>query len=277
PHIEFSPDGREHYFFYIGSSNHIFEFGERVYIRTAGYCDEPGRFALVLTYLLALNEFTYKKNYIRILLCVAGFLTFSAAFFITLVPIIYYWIIHNIINRKAVIISGLLGAVVVFVYLQTVENEIQENISDAFETMVSSRFEIRGDGKFQGDNRSEAMDTQLEAFLHSPILGNLGKGVEFESKHKIWTPTFLSGMAHYGLFSLGFYLPFVLLMMKYRKTSKKWLFIAIGLNFLQRPEIEHMFFLTVLSLIYYIQYFERPEGEELDLELPSSRKSLLSR
>lgn len=275
PYIEFSPDGRPHFFFYIGATNHMYEFGEWVFIRTAGFCDEPGRLALVLIYLLVLNEFTYKNSYIRLFLCFAGFLTFSAAFFITLVPLIVYWKIHKIINLRALSISVLFGIVVAFIYLQTIETEIRENIGDAFDILVTNRFQIGNDGKFQGDNRSEAIELQFEAFAHSPILGILGKGPEYEIKCLIWTPTFVSGMARYGLFNLGFYLPFILLFMKYWKTSKKWLFIAIGLNFLQRPELEHMFFLIVLSLIYYNQYYIRTKSVEPDPELVPNKAYLI--
>ena len=57
-------------------------FGDIYFIRIAGFCDEPGQLALIITYLLVLNEFTYKKNANRIFLSVAAFFTFSAAFFI---------------------------------------------------------------------------------------------------------------------------------------------------------------------------------------------------
>ena len=256
PYIEFSPDGREHYFFYIGSSNHMYEFGDRIFLRIAGYCDEPGRLALILTYLLVLNEYTFKKAILRILICFAGVLTFSAAFFITIVPIVYFWALNKIVNIKSIFVGIFIALLVSAVYIMNLDNETQENIGDAVEVMITNRFERGSDGKFHGDNRSEAISYQVEAFEQSPIIGVLGKGENYMIKQRIYTMTFFSGMARYGIFNLLLYLPFVLLLRKYWKTSQKWLFFSIGLNFLQRPELEHMFFLIVLTFIYYNQYFE---------------------
>lgn len=259
PYIEFAPDGREHYFFYIGSTNQMVEFGEKVFIRIGGFCDEPGRLALVLTYLLVLNEFTYKKNIIRILLCVAGFLTFSAAFFITLVPLLIFWNIQKIVNLRVIFSSLIIGIFASIVFVKSVDPEIQENINDAVDIFITNRFQKGSDGKFHGDNRSEALDLQFEAFVRSPIVGVLGKGPAYELRQHIGVPTFVSGLARYGLFDLLLYMPFVLLYKNFRKTKYKWLMIAIGINFLQRPELEHMFFLVSLSLVYYNSLFDQSE------------------
>lgn len=259
PYIEFAPDGREHYFFYIGSTNQMVEFGEKVFIRIGGFCDEPGRLALVLTYLLVLNEFTYKTNFIRILLCCAGFLTFSAAFFITLVPLCIFWSIQKVINLRVIFGCLIFGIFASIIFVKNVEPEIQENINDAVDIFITNRFQKDGDGKFHGDNRSEELDLQFEAFVRSPIVGVLGKGPAYELRQHLGVPTFLSGLARYGLFDLLLYMPFVLLYRNYRKTKYKWLMIAIGINFLQRPELEHMFFLVSLSLVYYRSLFAQSE------------------
>lgn len=259
PYIEFAPDGREHYFFYIGSTNQMVEFGEKVFIRIGGFCDEPGRLALVLTYLLVLNEFTYKKNTIRILLCCAGFLTFSAAFFITLVPLCIYWNIQKIVNLRVIFSSLFIGIFASIIFVKSVDPEIQENINDAVDIFITNRFQKGSDGKFHGDNRSEALDLQFEAFARSPIVGVLGKGPAYELRQHLGVPTFVSGLARYGLFDLLLYMPFVLLYTNLRKTKYKWLMIAIGINFLQRPELEHMFFLVSLSLVYYRSLFAQSE------------------
>lgn len=256
PYIMFDPDGRNHYFFYIGATNQFYEFGSHAFIRIAGYCDEPGRLALVLTYLLVLNEFTFKQKILRALLCVAGFLTFSAAFFITLLPISIYWIKQKIVNIRFVSIGALFIVLSTTIFIKNVNPEVQKNISDAFDILVTNRFQKGDDGKFHGDNRSEAIGLHLEAFYKSPIVGILGKGPKVEMQYRLGTPTFSSGMGRYGVFNLLFYLPFIVLCKKFRKTDYKWLFIAIGINFLQRPELEHMFFLIVLSLMFYYNKFK---------------------
>lgn len=255
PNIEFSPDGRPHYFFYIGSSNAIFYFGDRFFIRIAGYCDEPGRLAQILTYLLVLNEFTYKKSAIRILLCFAGLLTFSAAFFITIVPIVIYWIKRKIINSGVILLSLFIGIMVSVISLKSLDSGVRDSVDEAFNSLVINRFVMGSDGKFHGDNRSEAIGEQLECIMSSPLVGVMGKGDDYVVQHHIFTPTIFSTFARYGIFGLLFYFPFIILYKGYRKTAEKWLFIAIGLNFLQRPDLEHMFFLIVITLYYYHNFY----------------------
>ena len=147
--------------------------------------------------------------------------------------------------------SLILGIFASIIFVKNVDPEIQENINDAVDIFITNRFQKDGDGKFHGDNRSEELDLQFEAFVRSPIVGVLGKGPAYELRQHLGVPTFLSGLARYGLFDLLLYMPFVLLYRNYRKTKYKWLMIAIGINFLQRPELEHMFFLVSLSLVYY--------------------------
>jgi len=255
PYIEFFPDGREHYFFYIGATNAIFEFGKFIFIRIAGFCDEPGRLALVVIYLLVLNEFTYKNNNCRYFFTFSGILTFSAAFFITYIPIVIYWILIGLCNFRKILLTTVFISIGCVVGSNIkVDVELEESINDAVELLVVNRFEQDRTGKFNGDNRSASIEKQLQGFYYNPIVGVLGKGGNPQNKYKLSDPTFFSNLARYGIFDLFFYAPFFYLFILYVNKKEFWLFAAIGLNFLQRPELEHMFFLVVLTLIYYRKY-----------------------
>lgn len=259
PYIEFSPDGRPHYFFYIGATNVILSFGNYIIIRTAGYCDEPGQLALVLTYLIILNEFTFKKNLNRIFLVIAGFFTFSFAFFITLVPIIIYWIKIGLLRVKNLVKLSIFFIIIIEgINLFLISRDMKEDIDVAIETLIFNRFEIGEDGKMKGDNRSVEFSNHLEALKKYPILGAIGKGQDECEKYRLSSPTFIGAMAYNGIiFSMLYYLPYFFLFYKYKSDYKYWLFICIGLNFLQRPGLNNMFHLIICSLIYYSsKYYE---------------------
>lgn len=256
PYVEFSPDGRPHYFFYIGATNVLLEFGERIFIRIAGFCDEPGQFALMLTHLIVLNEFTLKNKYYRIILSIAGLLTFSVAFFITYVPILFYWVKAKILNVKSILNMIIILAMGLFFFYKTVNVLDKESIDIAIETMITNRFEQDSDGKFQGDNRSSSIKYQFDAFLESPLIGVRGKGGAFAQSHNLADLTLVTDLALNGiLFTFLYYLPFIYLIYIYRNKKEFFLLCAIGLNYLQRPGIEPSFFLLVLTLMYYSRFY----------------------
>ena len=258
PYIEFSPDGRPHYFFYIGATNSVFNFGSSFFIRTAGFTDEPGRLALILTFLLVLNEFTFKKAFNRLILTICGFFTFSMAFIITIVPIAIYW--YKIRLFKLVSLLKMLPVVLapIVTYNVYVDDAVKADVHLAMEGLIYKRFESDGDGGFEGDSRSDHISFHLAALKKYPILGMYGAGESEFAKYQISSPTFLGNMARNGIiFDLLYYLPFFVLFYKFGSKSRYWLFISIGLNFLQRPGLEHMFFLIVCSLLYYSPNFAK--------------------
>ncbi|MDB0862769.1 hypothetical protein [Phocaeicola vulgatus] len=254
PSIEFSPDGRPHYFFYIGATNMFVHFGDIYFIRIAGFCDEPGQLALIITYLLVLNEFTYKKNANRIFLSVAAFFTFSAAFFITYPIIVLYWLRIGVLKIGKKIIYGIcLLYFLSFVYTK-VDVDFQNKVEEAIEILIFNRFEKERDGKFHGDNRSKSIPFQIKAFISSPLIGIYGK--DNKVVDKIGDPTIFAQLAYYGLCGVLFYAPFVYLFVKYARRGESLLFVAIGLNFLQRPSLDYMFYLVVLTLIFYHKHYQ---------------------
>ena len=261
PYIEFSPDGRPHYFFYIGATNSVFNFGSSFFIRTAGFTDEPGRLALILTFLLVLNEFTFKSVFNRLVLTICGFFTFSVAFIVTIVPIVIYW--YKIRLFKLVSLLKMLPLVLALIlaYNVYVDPSIKADVDLAMEGLIYKRFESDGDGGFKGDSRSGNIPYHLAALAKYPILGMYGVEESEIDKYQISSPTFWGNMARNGIiFDLLYYSPFFVLFYKFRRKYRYWLFIAIGLNFLQRPGLEHMFFLIICSLIYYSPKFTREDA-----------------
>lgn len=260
PFIEFSPDGRPHYFFYIGATNSIVNFGSSFFIRTAGFTDEPGRLALMLSFLLVLNEFTFRKNVYRILLALAGFFTFSVAFIITSIPIIIYWIKIQLFKPIVVVKSLITFFFLMFICNMVISQELSDDIDLAMDGLIFKRFESDGDGGIQGDSRSDNIPFHVDALLKYPLLGMSGKEESEMDKYRIGSPSLIGNMARNGIvFDLIYYIPFFLLLYKFRTNYRYWLFGGLGLNFLQRPGLEHMFFLIVCSLIYHSSKYAENE------------------
>lgn len=140
-----------------------------------------------------------------------------------------------------------------FVYTK-VDVDFQNKVEEAIEILIFNRFEKERDGKFHGDNRSKSIPFQIKAFISSPLIGIYGK--DNKVVDKIGDPTIFAQLAYYGLCGVLFYAPFVYLFVKYARRGESLLFVAIGLNFLQRPSLDYMFYLVVLTLIFYHKHYQ---------------------
>jgi hypothetical protein len=218
-----------------------------IVLRIAGFADEPGAFALILTYLIVINEVSFKKNKYRIIYLIAGILSFSIAFIITILPLILYWIYNKILPLKK------LGSIISIVLLSFgVFNTVNNSFYNTFDQLVFKRLEISDSNSISGDNRSSSKEFQLQAFYENPILGVGTNFANVElSKYKLFDPSFFSFLGIYGIYGYIFlYIPFFYLLFSIPKKYLLLLF-AIGINFLQRPGLEHIYILVSLSLIYY--------------------------
>ena len=240
-------DGRMHYLYFpFGATNARYLFGSFTIIRIAGFADEPGALALILTYLLVLNEFTFKSNKYRTIFFIGGILTFSMAFIITIVPLLFYWLRIKLFKLNIFFAFGVLF-VLLSIYFVTQNDDVNKGL----DTLVFNRFEKDEFGGYKGDNRSFAIPLQKIAFQSSPMLG-VGCSIDNVYKYKFGYPSFYSYLAMHGLFGyLFFYIPFLYIAVKYIKRKEFLLILAIALNYLQRPSIEEMFPLICLSLIFY--------------------------
>lgn len=247
-------DGRPHYLYFpFGATNSRFLFDGTTFLRIAGIADEPGAFALILTYLIVLNEFTVKSRKFRIVYMIGAFLTFSMAFFITVVPIVIYWIRVRVLRlslRNFVIYLTLFSITFTFVPL---DNPIFNGV----DTLIFNRFRKNDDGDYKGDNRGYAVPIQIAAFESFPLLG-VGASDDNVKKYEFGAPTFYSYLAMHGIYGYAFfYLPFLFVFFSNIHKKELLLLIAIALNYLQRPSIEEMFSLICLSLIFYASQNEK--------------------
>lgn len=243
-------DGRPHFIYFpLGATNIKFSFAGFTFIRIAGIADEPGALALIISYLLVLNEMTLKSSSYRKLYIIGGSLTFSMAFFITIVPMIIYWVKEHIISVKwLIVVFVLFSCVILYIDKDTA-------VYQAMDKLVFERFTQNDEGRLSGDNRSDSVPKQIDAFNSSPILG-IGYNEEKIEKYELGIPSFFSYLGTHGIFGyLFFYLPFIFLLV-YKKKYRLPL-LVIALNFLQRPSIEEMFSLISLTLIYYSDFYER--------------------
>lgn len=239
-------DTRPHFVFWIGATNIIFDFGGFYLIRIAGFADEPGWFALIITYLIVINEMTYGSSKLRLILLFGGLLTFSLAFYLTIPIFGIFWITKRILNIRIVPIIG--SIIVVFIALGQIKEF--KPIFKMF-TVFAERFEKGDGGKYKGDNRSQSFPVQINAFLSHPVFG-VGTDPAELKKIRSGDPSFFSYLAMHGIWGMVFlYLPVYLLIALNLKKKELILLIAIFINYFQRPGIEDMFSIMALTIIFY--------------------------
>lgn len=244
-------DGRDHYFYFIGASNTLYNFEGVRALRIAGFADEPGAFAMMLNYFLFINEITLKSKKYRIVFSVAGFLTFSLAFYLTFSFFLIYWAISKIINLN----SLLIGASVVTIVILIVNNFFPiEAIKKIFE-LFFSRFEYNeSSGTYKGDNRSESFNLQWQGFQDHFAFG-IGDNLELKTDYELFNTSFLGFLANYGLYGAIFFLmPVYLIVSKYILKKEFILCLALLVSYLQRPGVEDMFSMLALSFIFFYSF-----------------------
>lgn len=242
-------DGRTHYLYFpLGATNIRLFLGSMTFIRIAGFADEPGALALILTYLIVLNELTLKSVKYRWIFFFGAVLTFSMAFYITIVPIIVYYYVKDIININPFKAALTIICVIISLNVLVPSDSL---LYEGLDKFVFNRFELNDDGQFNGDNRSEAIPEQIRAFKESPILG-VGNSEMNIYKYNLGCPSFFSYLGMHGIWGyVFFYIPFLYLCIRFCRRAELLLLISIGLNYLQRPSIEEMFPVICFSLIYY--------------------------
>lgn len=244
-------DGREHYFFFIGASNAVYNWAGVTTLRSAGFADEPGAFALMLNYFLFINEITLKKSKYRWVFSIAGILTFSLAFYLTFIFFLIYWMISKVIDFKKLILISIFIITIVLIFNVIYPIEALSKIFDSF----FNRFQYNdSSGTYEGDNRSESFILQWQALRENFFLG-LGDNLEVKAKYELYNPSILSFLANYGLYGAVFFLlPIYSVAIKYIKNKEFVLMLALLVSYLQRPGIEDMFSMLSLSFIFFYSY-----------------------
>ena len=219
-------DGREHYFFFIGASNAVYNWAGVTTLRSAGFADEPGAFALMLNYFLFINEITLKRSKYRWVFSIAGILTFSLAFYLTFIFFLIYWMISKVISFKKFILISIFIISIILIFNVIYPIEALSKIFDSF----FSRFQYNeSSGTFEGDNRSESFILQWQAIKENVFLG-LGDNLEIKAKYELYNPSIIGFVANYGLYGIIFFLlPIYSVVIKYFKT-KEFVLLLVLIN-----------------------------------------------
>lgn len=256
-----NPDGRDSYNFIAQFTNTINYINDNNFIRSAGYFDEPGTLAFLLTFALLLNFFTYRSNKLSGLFIFAGVLTQSLAFFISIS--IYFLFISQISCLKkltAMLVSIFTISVIILtksdspiiyqIYLQTIGR---------FELLDSDSV-----GLISGDNRSSLLMIALEmlqnnfyfgsGFLPANTATNIGG---FQSTLEIGHPLVFHGVIGFIIY---FLIPLNFFYISIKSKQKIVLFSAliIFLNFIQRPSFfgSGLYGILVIMMIFAVKNFK---------------------
>lgn len=227
-------------------------FGQFIFSRANGLTDEPGQLALLITWLLVLNELTVKSKNYRTILIVGGLFTFSLGFYFSLVLYALYFFYKKEYLLKVVYAGTLAFIIIIVTYFQlpeTLQNIVYYRTLQRLETSNDS------DKSFEGDNRSEAISNYFNIVKDE---GKLLFGYGFTQSQNKGLPRLF---AVYGFGGLIFiYIPILLLLFtRELKLKEKFLILILVINFIQRPGIHFIFQMAVLTMIYYwplIKFYE---------------------
>lgn len=243
-------DERPGYFFGLTCTNTYVQLPAFSFVRVSGLFDEPGALAYWGTYALILNKSFLKNPFFEKAIIVSLALTFSMAFYVTL--IFYYILFYAKINtRNITILFVLAGTLILVYYLKDTDYSF---LYDA----TLGRLEVADDGSLKGDTRSKLFVVAYQYFLTSPILG-IGQSTfdNISNNGNFMHANLFAILAANGI--VGFIiLPFLFFklaidgMMKFFTSDLIKYVILIFLGFLQRPEVEYVFSVVMLAVLYEV-------------------------
>lgn len=221
------------------------------WVRLCGLFNEPGLLGTVLGLILVAEGLNFKKK-ANIILIVAGVLSFSLAFFLTLA--IYFLLKDsNKLSKWPIVV------LVVGIYLYVIPNIHTGNL---YIDNILSRLAFE-DGHMVGDNRSHGLNYLLATTISS---GNAmwGNGMGYVSSFELNTSSFQTIIIDNGI--VGFSILYILLMLiclaRYRQSRQALLYIIVFfINVYQRPNIYSILYFTLLfGGLEYIYYLKEHEG-----------------
>jgi hypothetical protein len=246
-----------HYNFFIGTTNVWLKFGKTQVIRIAGWLEEPGALALVITYLIMINELIFHSKNERIFLHLTGLLTFSMAFIISIFLLLPTWwkgsfrITKNMdffLNKKRFIVSLFSISVIIIILIQLLSQESEAAKSDialSFQAQyLIRRFTYDSDKKsLKGDNRFY-IERQIDNIW-------FGDGEKIDDVASLQAVINRNGIVPV----IFFYIPIIFLtvqiIIKIGFRRGKWFAITIWANIMQRPYIENLHIMVLWSIIYF--------------------------
>ena len=244
PILEYSFDPSDPFsgtdlFYGITTSNSI----AGIIPRIAGFFDEPGAFAQWGIYSLVLNKLLKGSRKVEVLLIMGLIVTFSLAYFLQL--ILFYIVFYFSNIRKIIIFGLLLTTIGIIAY-----NNIPEDSDLYFLTL--RRLETN-DGKLE-TNRDNLAEVTKKEFLKSPIMGNgysyiikATDGDVFDNPYETLATSGIVG-------TFAFYLPLLIVILKYRKQGVLGASLVLAVGYLQRPfHVQYIHYL-MLYLFFMVCY-----------------------
>ncbi|MDC0235088.1 hypothetical protein OAK09_01955 [Candidatus Marinimicrobia bacterium] len=219
-------------------------FGNITFIRIGGLTDEPGQLALLITWLLILNEFTLKSKSYRKSLIFCGIFTFSLAFLVSIILFGIYFLVVKL-NRPVLILKNV---ALLLISIFIVYSLLGDTPRTYLNNKIFSRLVVTSNQGtlIAGDNRTGSYKHDYERLKSIDHLW-FGLGVS-EAQRK----GFGNEFATYGLISyFTRYIPIFLLLILNSKSIKIGLLLIITVNFLQRTGIHFSYQMLILTFIYY--------------------------
>lgn len=176
---------RPYYDFGLAYTNIFIPLGDAKIIRVAGFYDEPGTFAFYTVIAIFVARLYGMPRWKELALLALGLTSLSMALIITGV----LWLLLATPRRHY--------KYVLLVSLITVAgfSQLDESVRDAVHGATVERFSAGGSGTrlLKGDNRSEIMTANYEAFLDSPYIGH-GPNHE-DHVGNVYGPSFIANPA----------------------------------------------------------------------------------
>lgn len=158
-------------------SNSPFYWDGTLYARLAGHFDEPGQYAMFIVHSFFISYVTGFSDKTRVLLLVAGLVTTSLAFILTIPMLLMFMyssrgtVCANNKSFKFAQRSKIAGIFVIISSVLAIINTSNDgNLTGIFDDVVFERIQ-NFEHLSSGGNRSASFSAGLEALKDSPLLG----------------------------------------------------------------------------------------------------------
>jgi hypothetical protein len=249
-----------HYNFLLGTTNVLIKIGKTQVIRMAGWMEEPGALALLITYLLIINELIFHSKVQRFFYIISGLLTFSMAYIISLFlmfPLFFKDIfritncLYVYIKKKYFFISIIpiiiLAVVIYKTSILSSQHKSYNQYSSAFGFLSEytlSRFTYDPDKKsLSGDNR----------YYKKVTINNIwfGDGEEFGDATSIPTIIQRRGIIPFLFCYFPVFFLALEIILKVGFKRGKWFSLIILANIMQRVTVDNLYIMILWTVIYF--------------------------
>lgn len=231
------------YMFFLSLSNSVYLINGEQFPRVASFFDEPGQFALFLTYMIIIESLTNKPVWRRYVLLLAGLSTLSLAFMFIL-PLLL------ILFRLWKFLSPLIVLSVFLAIFILIDFKDDGNMGTFVYERTLGRATYDDSRGFVGNNRYESMKAGLDVFYDNPLFG-------IGSENYLGPKTSIMGaVAQYGLIGIiPLYMPFLIVLV-YAISKINWLIIiamaTLFITYIQRPLSISFYSMTMVYFVFFV-------------------------